>query len=292
MNQNLPAVSSSDLLTTFEFNEMEKILVATRNDEAREEINNEMQSLDVLIKMMEEHIKELTEAMSLSKPQDKPSRMHSAPSKPRVSSVYVSSQMGNLISLKNLKMSMISKKNDLKNNGLDRAFKVLNQINKDRNGGDDATVPIAVVMEYLLKNGVTMPTNPSDSMRLVIDESEPSEEELDALIDAAIVESGEGFLGEDSNEPAPVVQASPAYLSDSLEAEVVITKPKDASYIYIDLEEGKIYFVNEFHEIVGDELDVDTFEVEEDNEGNFYNIEFDLPVFSSEDVDEEETEEV
>ena len=282
MAENLPAVASSSLLANFEFNEMEKILVATSNTEASDAIDVEIESVELLIKMMEEHVKELTTVMSMGlKPDDTPKRMHTAQNKPRVSSVYVSSQLSNLISLKNLKMSMITKKNDLKNKGLDSAFKVLTQINKDRNGGDDATVPIAVVMEYLVRNGMTMPTNPSDEMRTVLDVSDVSETDIDALIDAAIIESGEGFLGEDI-DVVPTQSPTPSYLADP---EIYITKPKDAVYIFIDVEEEKIYFVNDKDEIVGEELDVDTFEVEEDNEGNSYNIEFDLPVFSS--MDEE-----
>lgn len=291
MADNLPAIPSSELIANFRYNEMEKILVETTNDEARDEISEEIASLDILIEMMTEHIKELTQAMALPKADEKPSRMHTAPAKPRVSSVYVTSQMTNLISLKNLKLSMISKKNDLKNNGLDRAFKVLTQINKDRNGNDDASVPIAVVMEYLLKNGVTMPTNPNDNTILVMDETEQSEAEIDALIDAAIIDSGEGFLGED-DEPEPIRQATPSYLvAGEDDDEVFIVKPKSAEYIWIDVEEEKIYFVNSQGEVVGDEIPIDDFEMQEDNEGNFYSLEFDLPVYSSMDEESEEESE-
>ena len=287
MADNLPEVSGSSLMANFQYSSMESILVDSKNEEARGEIADEIESLDILIEMMTDHIKDLTAVMAVPKAEDRPTRMHSAQSKPRVSSVYVSSQMSNLISLKNLKMSMITKKHDLRVNGLDRAFKVLSQINKDNNGGEEGAVPIAAVMEYLLRNGITMPTNPSNDMRLVLDESEESEEDIDAYIHQAIVDSGEGFLGEESGEASPIIRESPNYLAASLELdEVFVTKPKGAEYIYIDLEEEKIYFVNGQSEIVGDEIDIETFEIEQDNEGNDYSPEFGLPVFSSE-VDEE-----
>jgi len=144
-------------------------------------------------------------------------------------------------------------------------------------------------MEYLLRNGVTVPTNPTDDMRVVMDETEMSEEDIDAQIHAAIVESGEGFLGDETAEAEPVIRATPSFMADSLESgEVFVTKPRDATYIYIDLEEEKIYFVNDQSEIVGDEIDIDSFETATDNEGNEYSLEFGLPVYSSEVEEDEE----
>jgi len=113
-----------------------------------------------------EDLFELTKGMLLEEvnanklPDGKPPRLGTVLPNKKRNMMFISSQTTNLISMRNLKMSLIKHQITLKTDMLDRNIKTLAQIAKDKTGGDDTGNPGAI-LDFLINNlNISIPISP------------------------------------------------------------------------------------------------------------------------------------
>lgn len=235
----------------FDLGTLEKILLKTKNDEAINEVVDEIAKIDTMADRLSRHASKLLDIMEEDDVDAKPKRLNSKPTR-KPSSVYVSSQIANMISMKTLKLALLKHKNDLGTSSLDRAMKILTSINKD---GDSAReLPLQQVLALLLSKDVIIPTNAK-----LLDVIDIDETDIDAELDAIISSSNISLIQTNENE-SPI-------------QELVAVK------LYLDTKEDKIFLLSDNDTIIS-EVEEDLLDVTELEDGTFYCDFHQLPIES------------
>lgn len=291
-------------LDTHTLGSLERILFENEADSSKAELDDEIKEIQELFVRTKKHTIQLMDEMDSEVNADpsRPQRMNTASApKRRVSPLYVSSQLGNLISLKNLKMSMLKHKADLHDTVLDRAYKIITQINREKlAAGAGGDVPFDKILNFLLEAGIAIPTNLIDRVVGANDNEDHSEEDTDAALMAIISENGiEGIhldgTGNPISEEAYIAALAAVKVDvdiDDIPEEEVVEESEDLSAavkIYIDNSEGKIYIVNEDYEVLKEIENEDELDHEEIEEGVYFSNAYQLPIEISEEDGEEET---
>ena len=284
-------------LDTHTLGSLERILFENEADSSKAELDEEIKEIQELFVRTKKHTIQLMDEMDseINADPSRPQRMNTASTpKRRVSPIYVSSQLGNLISLKNLKMSMLKHKADLHDTVLDRAYKIITQINREKiAAGAGGDVPFDKILNFLLEAGIAIPTNLIDKV-VGSDNDDNSEEDTDAALMAIINENGiEGIHLDGTGNPITEEAYIAALAAVRIETEDVpeedVEETEDLSTavkVYIDNSEGKIYIVNEDYEVLKEIENEDELDHEEIEEGVYFSNAFQLPIEISEDEEE------
>jgi hypothetical protein len=259
MGTSLPAVLDADstALDAYEYGKLEKILLATSNKQSIDDLAVEIKEIDELSKKLTRHASNLMDLVENSisdKDDGKPKRFNTVKEKPKVSTVYIAQQIGNLIALKNLKASLLKHNNDLRTTALDRSFKVLNQINKDKKGDGNDELPLDQILDIMVSSGLQISSSGEENLVLVGDYDES---ELDSLLDDRIQSENVKIIDMEQTEPSTVNSTG--------------------TEIFYDQDEDRFYLLNSELEIV-EELTEDEIDLEEVNEGEFMCLKHNLPV--------------
>jgi hypothetical protein len=259
---------------------LERILFESKADAAREELDTEIADIQALFERTKQHTVQLMDEMDSDVNSDpsKPVRMNTAPAKQRrVSPMYVSAQLGNLISLKNLKMSMLKYKTDLHDTVLDRAYKIVTQINREKlAAGANGDVPFDKLLSILMDAGVAIPTNLLNSGHSAT--GDLSEDDIDAALMNIIEEKGiKAIRLDESGNPITEDDyiASLAFIGRDAEIENDLST---AVCVYVESSEEKIYIVNEKYEVLREIETEEELDLEELADETYFSKAFNLPV--------------
>lgn len=265
---------------------LEKILLQNNADPAIKEIDQEIEEIQELFVRTKSHTVRLLDDMDSDNDPAQARRMNTAPNKKRVSPLYISAQMGNLISLKNLKMSMLKHKTSLNDTILDRAYKVITQINREKAAaGANGDVPLDKLLNLLMEAGVVLPTSLTNGGK-----SDVPEADVDAALMELIEENGIKSIRLDANGnpmeedeylkslEAAGINPGINEISDDVEDDTLA----DAYCVYVDGEEEKIYIVNADYEVLKEIADEDELDLEETETGAYFSNAYKLPVEISE----------
>ena len=284
MNDLATIDSVENLASSFELGTLEKILLQTKNDEAIADIDNQLEDLNAILGKLSKHTLGLIEGVE--NPDNAGTRRMNTKEKPRVSNMYITAQTGNLISLINAKASMLKQKNDLRTSGLDRAYKILAQISKERmatQGGSE--LPLDQILTYLMRAGVTVPISPNNPSRVVMDET-ITEDDIDAELMDAIAEYNIPAIRLNAQGNPISEEEYQRTMKDKEQVITVIEDDSSARVIFYATEEGKIYLTTEDYTVIR-EIEEDELDIEERDDGTFFCNNFNLPIES----DEEDVEE-
>lgn len=268
------------------FDDLRQVLVGNNFTKAIDEFDTELSELQALYNKVKAHTMGFMDAMENGTTQSGPRRLGDAPAKPRVSSVYISSQITNLISLKNLTNSVRKSKNDLTQTTLDRAFKVITQITKDQReaqGGGD--LPYDAILSYLMNAGITIPVSIGAQQNAQLLSHVQSETDVDSELLNVIEVNGLVALPTNGETLSnPVVEDEE---SVDNELPTLNTQPDEeyedplasASAIYFDEDEGRLYIIRESGDIIK-EISEDDVELEEQEDGTVFCTNLNLPVIT------------
>jgi hypothetical protein len=162
------------------------IIAQNQFSETKALLGQEMQEVDELFSTVKELLMEEVNAGKAS-PTDRPMRLGTAAPPKKRNMMFISSQTTNLISIKNLKMSLINKTSALQADMLDRNIRTLTQISKD-NKGEGEGIGGGAILDFLINNlNINIPVSPKmrSDFNLAPANSADVEDDLDAIIDAA-----------------------------------------------------------------------------------------------------------
>lgn len=275
---------------------LEKILLQNNAEPAIAEIDSEITEIQELFNRTKSHTVRLLDDMDNDMDPNQSRRMNTAPTKKRVSPLYISAQMGNLISLKNLKMSMLKHKASLNDTILDRAYKVITQINKDKAAaGANGDVPLDKLLAILMEAGVVLPTSLTSGSKSDVPEGDVDDALMELIKENNIKSINLDQNGNPIEEDAYLKSLEAAGINPGLNeiSDADILKEKEqkeilenAYCVYVDNDEGKIYIVNEDYEVLKEIDNEDELDLEELEDGNYISKAFNLPVEISETEEE------
>lgn len=244
--------------------------ILSNNDfaEVESQLNKEIAEIDQLYQRTSKHTMALMDAQEGNEPST-PRRMGTAEPK-KVSPMYISTQITNLISMKNLKLSLLKHGKDLKESRLDRAFKIVNQIQKDKaNGSGAGGIPAAEILKFLLQSNVRLPSIGGNIQRDAGETEEESEEKMLARLEAAekdeaTKEPVNNTLLDHRKTPQPIVE------EPKIEEELETPEVEDDGEILFYAEGDQQYYIvdkqyNVIREVTSEEVDV-----VEESEGVYY----------------------
>jgi hypothetical protein len=146
-------------------------------------LEREIEEADELFGMIKTMV---LEEVGTNKAQDdgRPARMGTVNAAPKKRNMmFISSQTTNMISLKNLKMSLINKLTGLQTDQLDRNIRALTQMAKDDKNLNEANNP-AAVLDFLMNNlNITIPISPKMREEMQIRDEADDEDDLDRIIE-------------------------------------------------------------------------------------------------------------
>lgn len=165
-----------EALPNSELKDLHDILAQNRVEEQLQDVKKEMQDADDLYNAIYRHT--LPMMAELAGNNGTPARMNGA--RPRkLSPTYIGTQVANMIALKNLKLSLLRQRKDLEGARLDRAMRLITQINKEGDGGGE--ISAEEMLSYLIRNGIRAPkvTNEEGS---ALPDTSAFEDDLDERI--------------------------------------------------------------------------------------------------------------
>lgn len=146
------AQTQSEAHPNSELKDLHDILAQNRVEEQLKDVKKEMQDADDLYNAIYRHT--LPMMAELAGNNETPARMNGA--RPRkLSPTYIGVQVANMIALKNLKLSLLRQRKDLEGARLDRAMRLITQINKEGDGGGE--ISAEEMLSYLIRNGIRAP---------------------------------------------------------------------------------------------------------------------------------------
>lgn len=146
------AQTQSEAHPNSELKDLHDILAQNRVEEQLKDVKKEMQDADDLYNAIYRHT--LPMMAELAGNNEAPARMNGA--RPRkLSPTYIGVQVANMIALKNLKLSLLRQRKDLEGARLDRAIRLITQINKEGDGGGE--ISAEEMLSYLIRNGIRAP---------------------------------------------------------------------------------------------------------------------------------------
>ena len=170
------AQTQSEAHPNSELKDLHDILAQNRVEEQLQDVKKEMQDADDLYNAIYRHT--LPMMAELAGNNETPARMNGA--RPRkLSPTYIGTQVANMIALKNLKLSLLRQRKDLEGARLDRAMRLITQINKEGDGGGE--ISAEEMLSYLIRNGIRAPkvTNEEGS---ALPDTSSFEDDLDERI--------------------------------------------------------------------------------------------------------------
>lgn len=170
------AQTQSEAHPNSELKDLHDILAQNRVEEQLKDVKKEMQDADDLYNAIYRHT--LPMMAELAGNNETPARMNGA--RPRkLSPAYIGTQVANMIALKNLKLSLLRQRKDLEGARLDRAIRLITQINKEGDGGGE--ISAEEMLSYLIRNGIRAPkvTNEEGS---ALPDTSAFEDDLDERI--------------------------------------------------------------------------------------------------------------
>ena len=170
------AQTQSEAHPNSELKDLHDILAQNRVEEQLKDVKKEMQDADDLYNAIYRHT--LPMMAELAGNNETPARMNGA--RPRkLSPAYIGTQVANMIALKNLKLSLLRQRKDLEGARLDRAMRLITQINKEGDGGGE--ISAEEMLSYLIRNGIRAPkvTNEEGS---ALPDTSAFEDDLDERI--------------------------------------------------------------------------------------------------------------
>lgn len=170
------AQTQSEAHPNSELKDLHDILAQNRVEEQLKDVKKEMQDADDLYNAIYRHT--LPMMAELAGNNEAPARMNGA--RPRkLSPTYIGVQVANMIALKNLKLSLLRQRKDLEGARLDRAMRLITQINKEGDGGGE--ISAEEMLSYLIRNGIRAPkvTNEEGS---ALPDTSAFEDDLDERI--------------------------------------------------------------------------------------------------------------
>ncbi|BDH16454.1 MAG: hypothetical protein [Bacteriophage sp.] len=250
----------------FDLGSLEKILLKTKNDEAILEVESEINELDKLSKRLTSHANVLLDGLEGDDP-NKPQRMNVKQPK-KVSPVYVASQVSNIASLKTIKLNLLKHKNDLVSGSLDRALKVLAQIDKNKGEGG-SELPYEQILHILVSSGITLPTNPNMDQTKSILDAEYTEKDIDAELMSIIEENNIPSLLLENRNSNEVVETND--IEENLAVKILIEVDENDEIV-------SIYKVDQDDTVLEEIDSIDDLDIIETDDGEFYCNINNLPV--------------
>lgn len=237
----------------FDLGSLEKILLKTKNDEAIDEVEAEIRKIDSMADRLSTHASKLLDIMEEDDNDSKPKRLNSKPTR-KPSSVYVSSQIANMISMKTLKLALLKHKNDLGTSSLDRAMKILTSINKDDSLGK-RDLPLDRVLALLLSKNVAIPSNSR-----LMDALQHTDTAVDEELDRMIMEH---------DIPSIVYTEVNEGIKEPTEDTNIEFNTESDNILFLDTSEDKIYIVDSEYNVLS-EVSEDNVDIVELEDGRFY----------------------
>jgi len=278
--KSLPANMSNEQVKSLM--ELEDVLQENSYDDEIGRVNKDIAELDMLYSKLSVHTLNLINIQD-SGEQDsgKPARMGTNAAKPvkRPSPVYVASQISNMISLKNLTLSYLKQKVDLKDSRLDRATKIISQIKKA--GGDGEGISEAEIFKFLLKLNSENKTKKSVSQSegTVIEHEDDVDLDFDAIMDQRLLGVDEIPTNADINTAAEHIKnAETAIVENDIEEEEDVNKDipldkipmRDDYKFYLEMDEEEnitgCYLIDSEYNVVKEIDDVDILDLTLDEE--------------------------
>lgn len=262
--------------------DLRKILLSNEFDDAISEFNDEIKELEGLYSKVKNHTITMMDVLD-GEDSATPRRMNTVENKKKVSPMYITAQTSNLIALKNLKINMFKQKNDLYQSKLDRAFKIVNQMTKDKKESDSGgDLPYSSILGMLLNAGIKIPISQGhEQSRALLQNNESAiDQELDDIIQSEGIETID--LSMANSKSKAITMGENGDSQDIEEAEFTDVPTQ----IYYDAAEDKLYLVTDAFSIIK-EITQDEVEVEEQDDGTYLCNKFKLPVIMSEEPEEE-----
>lgn len=263
--------------------DLRKILLSNEFDDAIGEFNNEIAELETLYSRVKTHTITMMDVLD-GEDSAAPRRMNTIETKKKVSPMYITAQTSNLIALKNLKINMFKQKNDLYQSKLDRAFKIVNQMTKDKKENDSGgDLPYSSILGMLLNAGIKVPISQGheQSRALLRSNEKDIDQELDDVIESEGIETIDLAMANSKSKAITMGE------NGDSEDDVADAEFSDVpTQIYYDAAEDKLYLVTDAFSIVK-EITQDQVEVEEQDDGTYLCNKFNLPVIMSEEPEEE-----
>jgi hypothetical protein len=201
-----------------------------------------------------------------------PQRMGTVQQTKRRNMMFISSQTTNLISIKNLKMSLITKLSGLQQDQLDRNIRALSQIAKENKIEDSESNPTAV-LDFILNNlNITIPIAPALRAQMGLRPAHDisAEVDLDSIIDAEEARENESKQEKTSFTAPPPKKLVKPKVEPKVEEPLYKLAYDDAGNTLVyNVEEDKMVVVDGGYEIIK-ELQPDEYEVDVLPDGSYY----------------------
>jgi hypothetical protein len=201
-----------------------------------------------------------------------PQRMGTVQQTKRRNMMFISSQTTNLISIKNLKMSLITKLSGLQQDQLDRNIRALSQIAKENKIEDSESNPTAV-LDFILNNlNITIPIAPALRAQMGLRPAHDisAEVDLDSIIDAEEARENEFKQEKTSFTAPPPKKLVKPKVEPKVEEPLYKLAYDDAGNTLVyNVEEDKMVVVDGGYEIIK-ELQSDEYEVDVLPDGSYY----------------------
>lgn len=258
-----------DIYDSKKLSSLQDILEENNFTDSIKKVQEEIDELDSLYGRLKKHTGGLLDDLD-GVSETKPQRMNTQQSTRRkVSPVYIGTQITNMVSIKNLKLSLMKHIKDMEVSRLDRAFKVLNQLAKEE--GSDGEIPLHVLSTFLLQNGI--------KAGFIMDATKPTEDDYDDILDHRFDEEG-----------LTSIEVADINLDDfkdvALKNNLTSEKEEKPSYLYIDQEGESAYLLDDKEEIIK-EFDFSSINDDdiEERDGVYFYVPEGLPIILA---DEEE----
>lgn len=274
-------IVESDASLTPQLNQLRDVLVNNDFLYFRDRIEEELNDLDNICTRMRGHVTVLMDEMEDKLP-DKKVRMNTNAAtvhRKKPSGAYVAAQVGNYATMKTLKANLLKQQNELKQSELDRAFKIINQINKDSKESGGAEMPLNTVLNALINMNIRLPTADKNIVADPESYSEDTDEILRILEEEGIsnIDPGSGVT-KGENLKTNTVEEEDEMLNEDLD---VSDLDPSLYSIYYDVESGDMAVIDSDFNVVK-ELEEEELEYEESEDGVLTSTKYGLPIITSE----------